>query len=87
MLIENSLLQIFQVEYAREAIKLGSTAIGVLSKDGVVLVVEKKLSSPLIEPSSIEKIVEVDAHLGTAMSGLVADARILVDKARVEVSF
>lgn len=76
--------RIFQVEYAREAIKLGSTAVGVLSKDGVVLVVEKRLASPLIEPSSVEKILEVDSHLGTAMSGLVADARILVDKARVE---
>ena len=46
---------------------------------------EKRLTSPLIEPNSVEKIVEIDAHLGTAMSGLVADARILVDKARVEV--
>lgn len=46
---------------------------------------EKRLTSPLIEPSSVEKIVEIDAHMGTAMSGLVADARILVDKARVEV--
>ena len=51
-----------------------------------MLVVEKRLTSPLIEPNSVEKIVEVDEHLGTAMSGLVADARILVDKARVEVS-
>ena len=51
----------------------------------MVLVVEKRLTSPLIEPSSVEKIVEVDTHMGAAMSGLVADARILVDKARVEV--
>jgi 20S proteasome subunit alpha 5 len=56
-----------------------------VSREGVVLVVEKRLTSPLIEPSSVEKIVEVDAHMGAAMSGLVADARILVDKARVEV--
>ncbi|KAH9256920.1 hypothetical protein BASA81_004741 [Batrachochytrium salamandrivorans] len=73
-----------RVEYAREAIKLGSTAIGVVSSEGVVLVVEKRLSSPLIEPNSVEKIVEVDHHMGSAMSGLVADARILIDKARVE---
>ena len=46
---------------------------------------EKRLTSPLIEPNSVEKIVEVDIHMGAAMSGLVADARILVDKARVEV--
>jgi len=49
-----------------------------------VIAVEKRLASPLIESWSVEKIVEVDAHIGAAMSGLIADARILVDKARVE---
>ena len=58
--------------------------MGVCSKEGVVIAVEKRLSSPLIEAWSVEKIVEVDAHIGAAMSGLIADARILVDKARVE---
>jgi len=52
----------------------------------VVLVVEKRLLSPLIESWSVEKIVEVDEHIGVAMSGLVADARTLVDKARVETA-
>ncbi|CAO2599738.1 proteasome subunit alpha type-5 isoform X2 [Macaca nemestrina] len=37
-----------------------------------------------MEPSSIEKIVEIDAHIGCAMSGLIADAKTLIDKARVE---
>merc|ERR1712216_875128 len=76
--------RLFQVEYAMEAIKLGSTAIGVATKEGVVLVVEKRVTSTLLEPSSIEKIMEVDSHLGCAMSGLTADARTLVDHARVE---
>ena len=76
--------RIFQVEYAMEAIKLGSTSIGVCTKEGVILAVEKRLSSTLEEPSSVEKILEVDHHIGCAMSGLVADARTLVDKARVE---
>lgn len=76
--------RLFQIEYAREAIKLGSTAVGICTKFGVVLAVEKRLSSSLIIPKSVEKIIEIDAHLGCAMSGLVADARILVDKARIE---
>merc|ERR1712083_1103989 len=46
--------------------------------------VEKRLTSPLIDPSSIEKILEVDKHMGCAMSGLTADARTLIDHARVE---
>lgn len=72
------------MEYAIEAIKLGSTALGIQTKEGVLLAVEKRITSSLMEPSSIEKIVEVDAHIGCAMSGLTADARTMIDKARVE---
>jgi len=76
--------RLFQVEYAIEAIKLGSTAIGIKTPEGVVLAVEKRVTSPLIIPNSIEKIVEVDTHLSCAMSGLIADAKTLIDRARVE---
>jgi len=72
------------VEYAIEAIKLGSTAIGIQTAEGVVLAVEKRVTSPLIEASSIEKIFEVDGHIGCAMSGLIADSRTMIDRARVE---
>eukprot|EP00956_Cyclotella_meneghiniana_P002275 scaffold2560_cov70-Cyclotella_meneghiniana.AAC.14 len=76
--------RLFQVEYAIEAIKLGSTAVGLQTKSGTILAVEKRLTSPLLEPRSVEKIAEIDTHIGAAMSGLVADARTLVDHARVE---
>jgi 20S proteasome alpha/beta subunit len=76
--------RLFQVEYAIEAIKLGSTAIGLQTNEGCILCVEKRLTSPLLDPSSVEKIAEIDVHVGAAMSGLVADARTLVDHARVE---
>lgn len=76
--------RLFQVEYAIEAIKLGSTAIGIQTSEGVVLAVEKRITSPLMEGSSVEKIVEVDNHIGCAMSGLIADSRTMIDKARVE---
>lgn len=64
--------------------KLGSTAIGLRTSEGVLLAVEKRVSSPLMEASSIEKILEIDSHLGTAMSGLTADSRIIIEHARVE---
>jgi len=76
--------RLFQVEYAIEAIKLGSTAIGIQTNEGVVLAVEKRITCPLIVASSIEKILEVDSHIGCAMSGLVADSRTMIDRARVE---
>ncbi len=63
---------------------MGSTAIGVQTAEGVVLAVEKRLTSPLLESSSIEKIMEIDDHIGCAMSGLTADARTMIDHARVE---
>lgn len=76
--------RLFQVEYAMEAIKLGSTAVGIRTAQGVVLAVEKRSTSPLMVSSSVEKIMEVDFHIGCAMSGLIADARTLVEHARVE---
>eukprot|EP00128_Syssomonas_multiformis_P011290 Colp12_sorted_trinity150504_noHs@33616 len=76
--------RLFQVEYAIEAIKLGSTALGIQTSEGIVLAVEKRVTSPLIIPSSIEKIVEIDRHIGCAMSGLTPDARTMIDHARVE---
>ncbi|KDN44862.1 putative proteasome subunit alpha type-5, partial [Rhizoctonia solani AG-8 WAC10335] len=75
--------RLFQVEYAIEAIKLGSTTVGIKTPEGVVLGVEKRVQSSLLEASSIEKIMEIDTHLGCAMSGLTADARTMIDHARL----
>lgn len=76
--------RLFQVEYAIKAIELGSCAVGVRTDAGVVLGVEKRITSPLLEQSSIKKIFELDTHIGCAISGLTADARTLVSHARVE---
>ena len=65
------LFRLFQVEYAIEAVKLGSTVVGIQTNQGVILAVEKRLTSSLLEPSSIEKIMEVDFHIGAASSGLI----------------
>ena len=74
--------RLFQIEYAREAVKRGTTSVGIISKEGVVFAVDKKIKSKLIVPSSIEKIFKIDDHIATASSGLVADARRLIDIAR-----
>ncbi|HID25814.1 MAG TPA: archaeal proteasome endopeptidase complex subunit alpha, partial [Thermoplasmata archaeon] len=76
--------RLFQVEYAREAVKRGTTTVGLKYKDGVLLIVDKRITSRLVEPESIEKIFQIDDHIGCATSGLVADARVLVDRARVD---
>ena len=76
--------RLFQVEYAREAVKRGTTAVGVRFPGGVVVAAEKRLGSRLIEPQSVEKIFRLERHIGCATSGLVADARALVDRVRVD---
>ncbi|MCK4757497.1 MAG: archaeal proteasome endopeptidase complex subunit alpha [Thermoplasmata archaeon] len=74
--------RLFQVEYARVAVGRGTTTAGIKFKDGVALMADKKVGSRLIESNSIEKIFDIDKHVGCASSGLVADARVLVDYAR-----
>ena len=64
--------------------QLGSTAVGIQTSEGVVLAAEKRITSPLLEASSIEKIMEIDSHIGCTMSGLTADARTMIEHARVE---
>lgn len=76
--------RLFQVEYAREAVKRGATAIGIKVKEGVILVADKRVGSRLLEADTIEKIYKIDEHICAATSGLVADARILIERARIE---
>ena len=76
--------RLFQVEYAREAVKRGTTACGVTYKNGVLLAVDKNVVSKLIVPQSIEKMFKIDDHIGIATSGLVADARRLIEDARLK---
>jgi proteasome alpha subunit len=74
--------RLYQVEYAREAVKRGTASIGVKTDDGVVFAVDKRFRSPLMERESVEKMHKADDHIGIASAGHVADARQLIDFAR-----
>jgi proteasome alpha subunit len=74
--------RLYQVEYAREAVKRGTASVGVRTEGGVVLAADKRQRSPLMEPTSVEKIHKADEHVGVASAGHVADARQLIDFAR-----
>ncbi len=76
--------RLFQVEYAKEAVRRGATAIGMVCADGVILVAYKNSASNLLVPESIKKVFEIDNHISATASGLIADARRLVDVARLE---
>mmetsp|Transcript_39502 Transcript_39502/g.44975 ORF Transcript_39502/g.44975 Transcript_39502/m.44975 type:complete len:233 (+) Transcript_39502:55-753(+) len=71
-----------QIENALSAVGNGETALGIKAKDGVVIAVEKKPSSSLVDQSSIEKVQLVSDHCGATYAGLTADFRVLMDHTR-----
>jgi proteasome alpha subunit len=75
--------RLYQVEYALETVKSGSTSVGLRVDEGVVLAVEEKTQSKLQNPVYSQKLFQIDEHIGAAASGLISDARVLVDSARV----
>ncbi|MDH3696302.1 MAG: archaeal proteasome endopeptidase complex subunit alpha [Nitrosopumilus sp.] len=73
--------RIYQVEYAIETVKRGTLAIGISSKEGVIMAVEEKPRT--LQTSNItQKIFQVDYHIGVAAAGYIPDARVQVDGAR-----
>lgn len=75
--------RLLQVEYAKKTVKQGSTAIGMVCSDGVLLVTDKRIVDPLVVPESVEKITQVDDHIAATASGIISDARVLIERAQV----
>jgi proteasome alpha subunit len=76
--------RLFQVEYALEAVRRGTLAVAVKSKEDVCIAAQIKIASSLMDANSIDKIFQVDEHIGVAISGLHADSRSLINYARVQ---
>ncbi len=76
--------RLLQVEYAKKTVRQGSTAIGIACKDGVVLIADKPIRSKLMIPEAIEKMFLIDDHIAATASGIISDARVLVDRAQVK---
>ena len=61
--------RLLQVEYAKKTVQQGSTTIGVVCKEGIVLLAEKKTASKLVIPEAIDKIYEIDSHIAASFAG------------------
>ncbi len=76
--------RLLQVEYAKKTVKQGSTAVGIVCSDGVLLVTDKRIIEKLIVPESVEKIFKIDEHIGATASGILSDARVLIERAQLK---
>ncbi len=76
--------RLLQVEYARKTVRQGNTTIGMVCSDGVLILGDKKIIDSLMVPSSVEKVFKIDDHLGAAASGIISDARVLVERAQLK---
>ncbi len=74
---------ILQVEYAEKTIRLGSASIGIVCKDSVVIISDRRQKDKLVVESSANKIYEIDDHIFAVGAGIISDARVLIDRARV----
>ena len=76
--------RLLQVEYAKKTVRQGSTAIGMVCKDGVLFVTDKRIIDKLVVPESVEKIFQIDDHIGATASGILSDARVLIERAQLK---
>ena len=76
--------RLLQVEYAKKTVKQGSTAIGMVCKDGILLVADKRVVDSLIVTEAVEKVFQIDDHIGAAASGILSDARVLIERAQLK---
>lgn len=75
--------RLLQVEYAKKTVKQGTPVMGIVCKDGVLLVADKRVIDKLVVIHSVEKVFQVDDHIAAAASGIMSDARILIEKAQI----
>ncbi len=73
--------RLYQVEYAIETVRRGTIAVGIKSKDGIIIAVEEKPRKLQISQTA-QKIFQIDDHVGVAAAGYIPDARSQVDNAR-----
>lgn len=74
---------LLQVEYAEKTVRLGSSSIGIVASDGIVIIADKRIKDDLMVIESAAKIYEVDSHIAATAAGILSDARVLIEKSQL----
>lgn len=74
---------LLQVEYAEKTVRLGSSSLGMIASDGVVIIADKRVKDELMIPEASAKIYEIDSHIAGTAAGILSDARVLIERAQM----
>ncbi len=74
---------LLQVEYAEKTVRLGSSSIGMVCTDGVLILADKRIEDKLIVPKSANKVYEIDSHIIASVAGIISDARVLIERSQI----
>ena len=70
-----------------EQLLKGTTTIGMVCKDGVVLATERRATAgTLIANKATQKVFKIDANIGLTVAGYVGDAQVLARYLKAEVA-
>jgi len=75
--------RLLQVEYAKKAVSHGAMTLGIVYKEGILLVSDRRITEKLMVAESVHKISRIDDHVAGTFAGYTSDARVLIKKCRV----
>ena len=76
----------YGMEKLMEAVKTGTTTVGLICKDGVVLAADKQSTAFYIASREEKKVHRISDHIGMTIAGSVGDNQYLIRLLRAEAS-
>ena len=74
---------LLQVEYAEKTVRLGSSSIGFVCSNGIIIIADRRTRDKLLVDDSANKVFEIDEHIISSAAGILSDARVLIERAQL----